>query len=303
MGSSSTIFVAGVAVACILLAVGSIGGYLFGFRRSQRALGQDRRRLLDFVHDLGNWTSEYSGSVTRYQTELGTLSAQVQRNVSVKDGKIVDLLQQIMISNQGLQKRLEAAEKQLDRQTKQMEDYLSEARSDALTGLANRRAFDQQFETMFQAYGSGTGRAFVVALVDIDHFKQINDQYGHPAGDEVLREVARLLGSQLSGGYLTARFGGEEFVALLPTPLRLAADRMDRLRKQIETQTVESEQHRIKVTISIGLAEVREQLTGAQVIRRADEALYAAKGRGRNRVYFHDGSQPMLLGAPEIAGD
>ncbi|MCG8652909.1 MAG: GGDEF domain-containing protein, partial [Pirellulales bacterium] len=101
-----------------------------------------------------------------------------------------------METNEELQTRLDAAEQQLDKQTQQIESYLTEARTDGLTGLFNRRAFDQRLEEMFVGYRQG-GRSFVLVLVDIDHFKSINDSYGHQIGDEVLQEIAKTLKSQL----------------------------------------------------------------------------------------------------------
>ena len=107
------------------------------------------------------------------------------------------LLQQIMQSNEQLQSRLDAAERQLEKQTQQIECYLTEARTDGLTGLFNRRAFDQRLEEMFVAYRDG-GRSFVVVLIDIDQFKLINDKHGHQAGDEVLQQLARILRTELT---------------------------------------------------------------------------------------------------------
>ncbi len=205
-----------------------------------------------------------------------------------------------MQSNKALQGRLEAAEKQLEKQTKQIQEYLSEARTDGLTGLNNRRAFDKKLDEMFVQLRRG-GRSFCVMLVDIDHFKHINDRHGHPAGDAVLKQVSRLLADQLENAYIVARFGGEEFAALLPTPMEVAADRVDKVRKLLARQPIRLENQAITVTVSAGLAEPRDEVLIGPIVRRADEALYAAKGRGRNRVYYHDGRQPVLVGAPEVA--
>ena len=95
---------------------------------------------------------------------------------------MVLLLKQIMESNGKLQTRLDAAEQQLEKQTKQIESYLTEARTDGLTGLYNRRAFDQQLDELFGNFRKG-GRSFVLVLIDIDHFKRFNDRHGHQAGD------------------------------------------------------------------------------------------------------------------------
>jgi len=298
---NSTLFFAGLTLGGLLLALGGYTGFRMGAKRGAKETGIDRRRLLQLLQELGTWTSEYSGNVSRYQDQLGAISKAVQNDQQDTNPRVMQLLEKIMRSNKELQKRLDAAENQLDKQTRQIESYLSEARTDALTGLANRRAFDQRLEAMFTSYRKGNGRSFVLALIDIDHFKKINDQYGHQAGDDVLRQVSSLLAQELEGSYLVARFGGEEFAVIMPTPLRLASDRADRMRKAIASQPLEADGQAVQVTVSVGLSEIRDEPVPAPLIRRSDEALYAAKGRGRNRVYYHDGTEPMLVGAPEVA--
>ncbi len=302
MPGGANAFVAGTILGVVLVSLGLTVGFIWGRRRGRlQVAGIDTERVLKLLSDLANWTTEYSGNVSQYQDQLGELH-DAMRDLQTDEGgtKVVTLLERIMTSNRALQQRLDAAETQLEKQTRQIQEYLSEARTDGLTGLANRRAFDRKLDEMFAQLKRG-GRSFCVALIDIDHFKQINDRYGHPAGDAVLRQVARLLVDQLEGAYIVARFGGEEFSILLPTPLEIAADRIDRMRKSLAKQFVQLEKQTITVTVSGGLAEPREETLIGPIIRRADEALYAAKGRGRNRVYFHDGRQPVLVGAPEVA--
>tara|TARA_R110002049_G_scaffold4601_4_gene31989 strand:+ start:275285 stop:276223 length:939 start_codon:yes stop_codon:yes gene_type:complete len=264
----------------------------------------DRNRLLQLLEDLGTWTSEYSGSVLRYQDEIGAINDAVNSDLGTSSSdaghRVVLLLKQIMKSNDDLQTRLEAAEKQLERQTKQIECYLTEARTDGLTGLMNRRAFDQQLDELFAAFRKG-GRSFVLALIDIDHFKTINDTHGHQTGDHVLQQIAKTLSVNLDNTIMVARFGGEEFAVILDGPLRVAADRLNELRKNIANLRLDAGPTQLQVTTSIGLSEPRDDMVVSPVLRRADEALYAAKNIGRNRTYYHDGKSPVLYGAPEIA--
>ena len=296
-----------------LLALALIGvGIYFGRRMSgggrgefAAGLGQDERvRLLQMLQDLGNWTSEYSGNVSRYQNEIGAINDAVKSDTNASSSeaghRVILLLKQIMRSNSDLQTRLEAAEKQLERQTKQIESYLTEARTDGLTGLMNRRAFDQQFEELFRAFRGG-GRSFVVALIDIDHFKRINDTHGHQMGDQVLQQVAKTLDTSLQNAIIVARFGGEEFAVITDGPLRIAAEQLNELRKKIAKLRLDAGPTQLQVTTSIGVSEPRDDMVVAPVLRRADEALYAAKNIGRNRTYYHDGKGPVLCGAPEIA--
>ena len=295
---------AGIVSGIILFAIGIALGMRIARRRSLDSgeiLSQtDREQMLLLLQQLGAWTSEYSGSVSDYQSELGKLQAIVEKEGSAPNSKVMLVLQQIMTNNEQLQSRLEAAERQLDKQTQQIECYLTEARTDGLTNLFNRRAFDQRLDEVFDAYKSGE-KSFVMVLIDIDKFKLINDNHGHQAGDEVLKQVAAILRSQLSGATIVARFGGEEFSAILEGPLRVAAAKMNEVRQAIADQKMDAGDAALNVSISIGLSEPREDIVSSPIVRRADEALYAAKNTGRNRVYFHDGKAPTLVGAPELS--
>lgn len=167
---------------------------------------------------------------------------------------------------------LEAANRALDLQ----------ARTDALTGLLNRRGFESQMAFAL-ALARRSGRPLSLITVDVDHFKRVNDTYGHEAGDEVLRRLARTLEMRLRHSDVVARLGGEEFVALLPdTDLggaQAIAQALVAAMAQQEDPVVG------RITVSAGVASMRSaQDNGADILRRGDAALYEAKGQGRNRV-------------------
>ncbi len=310
MSQSLVVLLVGAVSAVVFIVIGAAIGYRIA--RSKTSVGNDedsdglspseRERMVQLLHELGNWTSEYSGNVSEYQTQLGEISKSVRGGLSGSgsESRVILLLEQIMQSNGQLQKRLDAAERQLDKQTRQIESYLSEARTDGLTGLSNRRAFDQKLDEMFTAYRKG-GRSFVLALIDIDHFKSINDTHGHQAGDQVLQQIAAKLHGELKQAIMVARFGGEEFAVILDGPLRSAAEKMNEVRKAIAAQRLDAGKVQLAVTTSVGVGEPRDDMVPGPVVRRADEALYAAKNMGRNRTYVHDGRSPMLLGAPEVS--
>lgn len=262
----------------------------------------DRERLVQMLHELGRWASDYSGNVSEYQDRIGEMTEAMRRSGTAGEApnRVLRLLQKIVQNGDEMRTRLEAAEKQLERQTRQIETYLSEARTDGLTGLANRRAFDQELEKLFAAYRKG-GRGFVLTLIDIDHFKVVNDTHGHQVGDTVLQRVSAMLQSELGRAGMVARFGGEEFAVISDGPLGRVAERMNELRRKLAHERIDAGETTLDLTISVGLSEPRDDLVVAPVIRRADEALYAAKKIGRNRVYFHDGRGPTLVGAPEVA--
>ena len=197
-----------------------------------------------------------------------------------------------------LQQRLDAAEFQLDQKTRQIASYLNEARTDSLTGLFNRRAFDQRLEELFANFRRG-GRSFVIALVDVDHFKSVNDSHGHQIGDMALKTIANMLRDGLSDTLMVARFGGEEFAVIMEGPLAEASQYMDQVREDLHKTGLSVDEIKLRTTISVGLSEPSDDTGAAPLVRRADEALYAAKNFGRNRVYFHDGQAPTLVGSPE----
>ncbi|HEV8680560.1 MAG TPA: PleD family two-component system response regulator [Stellaceae bacterium] len=165
---------------------------------------------------------------------------------------------------------------------------LSLALTDELTGLYNRRyLFAHLNEVLGQMADSGSETALM--LFDIDHFKRVNDQYGHPAGDEVLRELASRAMRQVRSVDLVGRLGGEEFVVVMPeTSLAGAAAVAERLRSAVagEPFVLRESGERLPVTVSVGIAVTGDEKESMEVLlKRADDALYAAKNAGRNRVF------------------
>jgi diguanylate cyclase (GGDEF)-like protein len=166
---------------------------------------------------------------------------------------------------------------------------------DTLTGLYNRAYLLNQIGVLAERSAS-QGIGLAVLMLDIDHFKQINDSYGHLAGDDVLRQVAAVIRESTRSEDLVARFGGEEFVVVLPVSVPdLAADRAERIRSNLAERTVMAEGTGIRVTASIGLAfaPAGRSRNEMALIMTADEALYRAKADGRNRVVF--GHRAMQL--------
>ncbi len=158
------------------------------------------------------------------------------------------------------------------------------AKHDALTGLANRREGLEQLDNEYQRY-LRSGRGFSVLLMDIDLFKSVNDTYGHQAGDEMIVLVARTLASQCRKVDTIARWGGEEFLILLPeTSLADAYASAERIRQAVSSQTITVDGKVIRATISIGVATIQGSESIDRLLQRSDEALYQAKSEGRNRT-------------------
>lgn len=159
------------------------------------------------------------------------------------------------------------------------------ATTDGLTGLTNHRAFQERLAQV-HALAERTGRKFSLILTDIDHFKRVNDTYGHPVGDAVLKRVAAVFAGRARKVDVVARYGGEEFVLVLPdTDAEGAAVFANKLREDIAAQTMTSDQGPFRVTLSLGVAEYpADGRATAELIERADQALYFCKKNGRNRV-------------------
>jgi two-component system cell cycle response regulator len=158
--------------------------------------------------------------------------------------------------------------------------------TDALTGLHNRRYMERHIGGLVEQ-ASSLGKPLAVLMLDVDHFKAINDSYGHAAGDEVLREFALRIRRSIRGLDLACRYGGEEFLVVMPeTDLSAAALAAERLRRRIASDPfpIQRGERAMEVTISVGIAALAEGEDPASVLKRADEALYRAKRDGRNRV-------------------
>jgi two-component system cell cycle response regulator len=174
-----------------------------------------------------------------------------------------------------------------DRLRNSVRQTIELAVTDALTGLHNRRYLDTHLRTLF-ARAKVRGRPLTLCITDIDRFKQVNDVYGHDAGDEVLKEFAGRVRSTVRGADLACRYGGEEFVVVMPdTPAEAAAAVAERLRGMIEARPFQlrSGETPLMLTASMGIATLGPGIeTPEQLLKQADRALYEAKNSGRNRV-------------------
>lgn len=160
------------------------------------------------------------------------------------------------------------------------ENYLRllyDAERDMLTGLLNRRSFDTRLYELM----SLPGQQYTLALLDIDHFKQVNDRFGHIVGDEVLLRISQLMTDTLGSGVQFYRYGGEEFAALLRPGEHSVQQRLETLRQRIATTDFPQVG---RVTLSIGHVQIDRQPLPANVVEQADKALYHAKEHGRNQV-------------------
>lgn len=175
-----------------------------------------------------------------------------------------------------------------------------QAKTDALTGLANRRVFEDSLDTEFRLHQRFTA-PMSIAVFDIDHFKSVNDTYGHAVGDQILRAVALTLRNTVRSFDVVARIGGEEFSILFPhTPLSDAVTAAKRVVAEIEATKFDTDAGVVPITISGGLSMIQgRDGAGSDIMRRADSLLYKAKDDGRNRLVVDEerGSDALFTGA------
>jgi diguanylate cyclase len=249
-------------------------------RRAQKVLG----RLHDLAARVAADVGEHSSRVEEINEELTSAGISETDVVVSAVGKLVE-------ANGRMQQQLASAEERLQEQARQIESVATEARTDVLTGLPNRRALDDLTADCHEEF-QRSGKTFSIVMLDIDHFKKFNDAHGHQAGDEVLRRVGGILRLATSPGAMAARYGGEEFAIVLPgTSVAEAVAEAERVRKAIDAARFRFAGSELHVTTSTGAAEIIGREDVATLVKRSDASLYASKAAGRNCTHWHDGKR------------
>ena len=233
--------------------------------------------------------SEANGS---FHTVLSKANSQLPE--TLKPDQVRMIISYLMIENENMRKRsgdlqggLETSQRQIERLKGNLAVAEEQGLSDALTGLRNRRGFDITLAGEIAGSKSG-GKPLSLIIADIDHFKSVNDRYGHPTGDEVLRWFARLISANMKGRDTVARYGGEEFAIILPqTTLENASMLAGQIKQQLESQLWTkpgAPNTSLRITASFGVAQLGVHEGTSGLIQRADAKLYESKSAGRNRV-------------------
>jgi diguanylate cyclase len=260
--------------------------------RSEEVVHRAGSKVHDTILDVAGLVKDVSQATSDYRGKLDGFSEEVQRlDNSGEFGELLNAVindTDVVIShNHKLEEQLEQSVRVMEDLREDLQNVKKEALTDGLTGLANRKSFDAEIKRIAEE-ASVNNKVFSLIMLDIDHFKIFNDNFGHQVGDQVLRLVARTLVSGIKGRDIAARYGGEEFTILLPdTSLSDGVTLADSLRRSVEAKTVVNRntgENLSRITISAGVAEYFVGEDPADLIERSDAALYTAKHNGRNQV-------------------
>ncbi len=263
------------------------------FQRAKVYRVERERGYGETIEVLREAVAKLAGESATFNSQVINTSARFGHLTDVDD--IREIKEKISIEVQSLRRAVEEKQKQdeehlnaMERRVEDLETNLTRAKDEAaldpLTRLANRGSFDKLIARWAAEHGKGGG-AFVLVMADIDDFKDINDTYGHQVGDRVLMGAGQLLSNSVRPTDFIARYGGEEFAILLSKiDLSTAVTRIEQLVKAIAAYRFRFEGGSLQFTLSCGVAEFTAGDTVESVVQRADEALYEAKRKGKNRV-------------------
>jgi diguanylate cyclase len=255
---------------------------------AQRLIGDNAQRILNDIlrhaEEADHRAHEYGENLQHSAQMLDTSGAEVLRSVVTNLQADTHKMRSAVVDLQG---NLAHSRQEIETLKRELEHARVEALTDPLTGALNRRGFDMQFSRLLAESETSNGEISLIML-DIDHFKKINDTHGHLFGDKVIRGVAEVLKANVKGRDAIARLGGEEFGVLLPdTSLSGAQVLADRIRQMVEKGRIRRQDGKDEVggiTISLGVAELNRDEDTTAFLNRADMALYFSKENGRNRV-------------------
>lgn len=244
------------------------------------------------IKDVAGRMTDLKSATSNYSQALEEASGKLSGDMTPADIKatldgVIGNTQDMVKRNVELEAELERSSQEMDSLRKDLESARKQALTDGLTNLANRKSFDAEIERVIQNAES-EDETFTLILMDIDHFKAFNDDFGHQVGDQVLRLVAKCLTDGVKGRDFAARYGGEEFAIILPqTNLQFGMKVADSLRVAVEGKELVNRNTGEKlgrITLSGGTAEYIAGEKSDDVIERADTALYIAKNNGRNQI-------------------
>jgi diguanylate cyclase len=249
-----------------------------------------------FVNRLG----EFSNSTGEYHDKIEGLSARIRETEDI--AVLGELLAQVAVATKNVQaaaqrsreetlqtqREVQAAEDRIRLLQSELARVSAKVREDQLTGALNRRGLEEEYDRA-RAASARRAEPMSIALLDIDNFKSLNDTHGHQAGDGALVHLAKVIKTTVRPTDVVCRYGGEEFVILLPgTGLKDAIAVVSRLQRELTKRFFLHDNQRLRLTFSAGVAERRGEETREETVGRADAAMYTAKRTGKNRVVGAD---------------
>jgi diguanylate cyclase len=253
-------------------------------REVGRALEGSIREQVEELHVDVRQATELESLKANVEAQLNALLSNVERSRQLRDD------QETLVAGQldTMVQRIQVMEVEAQTFRNHLEEQRQRAMIDSLTGMANRAGLQKRMEEEFERW-QRYGGELLMAVLDVDHFKSINDRFGHLAGDKVLRLIAQQLSRRLRKSDFIGRFGGEEFVLLMPgTTVEQAASALEALRQGIEQSPFHFKTERVTITISVGYSAFKQDDTLDAVFGRADRAMYQAKEQGRNQIISAD---------------
>ena len=245
-------------------------------------LGQVAASTGDFHEKIGGYSSKISKAENI--TELNEILDEVLKETRIVQGEALKARDNMVMARQEVQDA-EARIHQLEAKLQHMSELV---REDQLTGSLNRRGLDDVFERE-TARADRRGTPLCIAVLDLDDFKKLNDTYGHIAGDAALKHLVKIVKDTLRSMDVIARFGGEEFLILLPeTSIEAASQTMTRLQRELTRHFFMHDNEKVLITFSAGVALRRPHEDQTELVKRADKAMYQAKQTGKNRVVVAD---------------
>jgi len=289
-----------LAVAGFGIAAGFFVGRSFTLRNEPVRLKEDRKKTLEALLTLMESTEQLNEDVDTHNTALVSAQEEIQEindsgseqgdvrvHFAAIQSQLLGHISRVVTANRRLENDLTQTRYEMESQAQELDRTRKEARTDPLCQIGNRKGFDEHLAYMISRYKKQEEN-FGLMLIDVDHFKRVNDTFGHSAGDQILVNIGQALNHCVRPGDFVARLGGDEFAILLAGLTNQDADSVgQRIRKTIELfnfNVGDGSEAQTSVTMSMGLVVVYPSDTADSLFDRADKALYRSKEMGRNRL-------------------
>ena len=289
--------------------VGVAAGFFLGRGRDRgresEIAERERQAALRMLVELLNSAEHLHSNVESHNSEIRenarhVKDLRVSTEMQTVKRALLGHMAALLESNKLLQQDLTCTRYRLEEQAEEIDHARREARTDELTGVANRKALNEKVHVLLDGR-KRHAEPFVLLLADLDQFKRINDAHGHPVGDRVLKTIGGWLRQWVREGDFVGRYGGDEFVILLPkTELAVGAELAETIRVKAaeKVSAVVARREQIAVSLSIGVVSARPDDDAESLLHRADRALYRCKNLGRNQVQCEEPQQAPEQNAP-----